>query len=172
MIDLIKTPNIRKYTLIIGFSYIVNALIYYGFSFNMSDFGGNFYITFLLSGLVELPSTFMALFLYKFVPRKRFYVGFMLIIALSAFAVIPSKAEWLKVSLALLGKFAVSISWNVIGLISTELYPTVIRNTGKGVIGVVARIGSISAPFMGDLVRDSSLCYHSRLHKLPNLKRE
>ena len=67
----------------------------------------------------------------------------MFVIAVSAIAVIPSESEALKVMFALIGKYAVSTSWSEIAICSSELYPTVIRNTGSGADGVVARTGSI-----------------------------
>ena len=76
----------------------------------------------------------------------------MFLLAFSCFAVIPSKAEWLKVTFALIGKYAVSTSWSIHSIQSSEIYPTIIRNTGLGVGSVVARIGSMSSPFMGNLV--------------------
>ena len=134
------------------YSWVVNALIYYGFSFNMSDFGGNFYITFLLSGLVELPSQILSALFLRFIGRRNLFSIFMFLTAGSCFAAIPSRAEWLKVMFALLGKFSVSSSWNVMSIHGQELYPTVLRHIGMGASSVAGRIGSISGPFMKNLV--------------------
>jgi hypothetical protein len=153
ILDLFKTPKLRKYTLILWYAGIVNALVYYGFSFNMSDFGGNFYITFLLSGLVELPSALITALGLKYIGRRKLFSGFMFLITVSTLAIIPSKTTVFKVTFALLGKFAVTSAWHVTGLHGPELFPTVIRHTGVGFCSVVARIGSISAPYMKDLVR-------------------
>ncbi|CAG2183248.1 unnamed protein product, partial [Oppiella nova] len=51
--DLLRTPNLRKYSLVFGFSWLVIGLVYYGFSLNMADFGGNVYISFLMGGLTS-----------------------------------------------------------------------------------------------------------------------
>ena len=123
----------------------------------MSDFGGNFYITFLLSGVVELPNHLITPLLLKFFGRKTLYIFFMFILAFSAFAVIPSKAEWLKITFVLIGKFSVSTSWCIFGIQSSEIFPTIVRNTGLGVLSVVARIGSMSAPFMSNLVNKQNI---------------
>ncbi len=153
ILDLFKTPKLRKYTLIFWYSWIVNALVYYGFSLNMSDFGGNFYITFLLSGLVELPSALISTLGLKYIGRRKLFSFFMLLITLSTLAVIPSKTTAFKVTFALLGKFAVTSSWNVMAIHGPEVFPTVIRHTGLGSCSVIGRIGSISAPHMKNLVR-------------------
>ncbi len=153
ILDLFKTPKLRKYTLILWYSWTVNALVYYGFSLNMSDFGGNFYITFLLSGLVELPSAFISTLGLKYIGRRKLFSFFMILVTLSTLAVIPSKTTAFKVTFALLGKFAVSSAWIVMGMHGSEVFPTVIRHTGIGSCTVIGRIGSISAPYMKNLVR-------------------
>ncbi len=131
----------------------MNALVYYGFSFNMSDFGGNFYITFLLSGLIELPSSLITALGLRYIGRRKLFSGFMFMITVSTLAVIPSKTSAFKVTFALLGKFAVSSSWNVMFVHGPEIFPTVIRHIGSGSSSVVGRFGSIAAPFMKNLVR-------------------
>ena len=152
ILDLFKTPNLRKITLIFWYESAVNALVYYGFSLNMSDFGGNFYISFLLGGLVEIPSFLLTAFLLRFIGRRKLFAIFMLLTAVSCFAVIPAKEVRLKVMFALLGKFGVNSSLAVMGVHGPEMFPTVLRQTGMGSSSVVARIGSICAPFMKNLV--------------------
>jgi len=120
----------------------------------MSDFGGNFYVTFLLSGLVELPSSLLCAFALRFIGRRKLFAIFMFTITISTLAVIPSKSSVLKVTFALLGKFAVSSSWCVMGIHGPEVFPTVLRHKGHGSCSVVGRIGSIAAPFMKNLVRN------------------
>ncbi len=132
----------------------MNALVYYGFSLNMSDFGGNFYITFLLSGLVELPSKLITVLGLRYIGRRKLYSGFMFLIALSTLSYIPSKEKTtFKLISALVGKFAVTSSWCVLSLHVSEVFPTVIRHIGIGSSSSVGRFGSIAAPFMKNLVR-------------------
>ncbi|CAG2109090.1 unnamed protein product [Medioppia subpectinata] len=157
VIDLVKTPKLRKISLIMWYCYPIHALVYYGLSYNISDFGGNFYVTFLLSGLVGLPSHLIPVPLLRYVGRKKLFAGFMLLTGLSCFAVIPSDREWLTVMFALIGKFGDNTSWNVMSIIAPELYPTVLRQTGMGVSSVIGRLGAISGPFMKDLASNYGL---------------
>ena len=131
---------------------MVLGLVYYGFSLNMSDFGGNFYITFLLSGLVELPSTFISLLTLRYLTRRKQILLFQMIIALSSLAIIPTSDETLKVMFALIGKFAVGSLWWGYEVYVPEVYPTVLRNTGSGLASSFSRLGSMASPFMGVLV--------------------
>ena len=152
VLDLLKRPNLRTITLILWYSWAVNALLYYGISFNMSDFGGNFYITFLLSGLVELPSQLLSALLLRYIGRPKLYALFCALTASSCLAVIPSTSSWLRVTFALIGKFSINSSWIVMSMLGLELFPTILRSTGMGSASVVGRIGSITAPFMKNLV--------------------
>ncbi len=140
-LDLLKTRNMRKISLILWYSLIVLSLTYYGFSFNMSSFGGNFYITFMLSGLIEVPSQPLTALALRFIGRRHVFAMFMLLTAFSSFAVIPATSESLKIIFALLGKFGVNSAWNVWSMQCAELYPTVLRHTGKGVASVVGLFG-------------------------------
>ncbi|CAG2177331.1 unnamed protein product [Oppiella nova] len=99
----------------------------------MSDFGGNFYITFLLSGLVELPSQLLTVVFFRLFGRRLLFSTFLTITCVSCLAIIGSRAEWLTVLLALIGKFGVNSAWNVMAVVGPELYPTVIRHRGMGV---------------------------------------
>ncbi|CAG2109089.1 unnamed protein product, partial [Medioppia subpectinata] len=136
---------------------IVNSLLYYGLSLNMSDFGGNFYITFLLSGIVELPSQLLSPLMLRYMGRRKLYALFTFITGVSCFAIIPVQREWIKVTLALIGKFSVSTSFNVYSIHGPELLPTVLRQRGMGFASFVGRVGSISGPFMKNLAADYGL---------------
>uniref|UniRef100_A0A3B4XPA2 Si:dkey-119m7.4 n=1 Tax=Seriola lalandi dorsalis TaxID=1841481 RepID=A0A3B4XPA2_SERLL len=61
-IDLVRTPKMRKQSLIVFYLWFVNVLVYYGLSLNISDFGMNIYLTQLIFGLVEMPARTITLF--------------------------------------------------------------------------------------------------------------
>jgi OCT family organic cation transporter-like MFS transporter 4/5 len=54
--------------------------------------------------------------------------------------------------MALIGKFAISFTYNGIYIITSELYPTVIRNTSVSISQAVARFGAVIAPSINLLV--------------------
>lgn len=59
---------------------------------------------------------------------------------------------WLMVTLAMTGKFFVSIGFAIIYVYTAEMYPTPVRTIGLGAGSMFARLGSLLAPFVADLV--------------------
>src|SRR6266487_95134 len=58
----------------------------------------------------------------------------------------------IRVTLAMLGKFAITSSFHVICLHASEIFPTTLRQIGVGSCTVAARIGAMIAPFVKELV--------------------
>jgi OCT family organic cation transporter-like MFS transporter 4/5 len=53
LIVLVETPEMRKRTLNIFYSWLVVAMVYYGLSFNSKNLGANRYVSVFVSGFVE-----------------------------------------------------------------------------------------------------------------------
>ena len=56
-------------------------------------------------------------------------------------------------ALSIIGKMFVSGAFEVIYVLSSELFPTVVRNAGMGTSSACARAGSMLAPYIAQLVR-------------------
>jgi MFS transporter, OCT family, solute carrier family 22 (organic cation transporter), member 4/5 len=54
--------------------------------------------------------------------------------------------------MAMIGKFSASSAYATIYMYSTELFPTSVRNSCMGSCSMMARFGSMSAPFVNTLV--------------------
>ena len=52
IIILVETPEMRKRTLNVFYSWLVVAMVYYGLSFNSKNLGGNIYVSSFISGFV------------------------------------------------------------------------------------------------------------------------
>lgn len=59
---------------------------------------------------------------------------------------------WLTVGIAMVGKFLISMTFAIAYLYTAELFPTKVRNLAVGMASTFARIGSISAPYIVDLL--------------------
>jgi OCT family organic cation transporter-like MFS transporter 4/5 len=168
LLDLFCYRNLRKKTLVILFSWFVNSGTYYGLSWNTSNLGGNDYINFLVSGAVEYPGyAFLLLALNRW-GRRAVLCGCMIVggVALLLTSVVPTDTNWLIVTLAMIGKMAITASYGTVYIFSAEQFPTVVRNIGIGAASTSARIGGILAPYfllLGDHWRPLPLLIYGAL---------
>lgn len=51
-----------------------------------------------------------------------------------------------QTAVALVGRFGIAASFNMIFLYTTELFPTIVRSAALGSCSLVARLGGIAAP--------------------------
>ncbi|KAI8482966.1 hypothetical protein Bbelb_392660 [Branchiostoma belcheri] len=150
VLDLVRTANMAKKSLIIFINWAVITMVYYGLSLNTSSLGGDDYINFTVSGLVEFPALAVSMLLVEKWGRRPSHCLFMIGGGLACISVlfVPKDLSIVATVLAMVGKFGISGSFNVIYIWSGELYPTVIRNLGMGVASMWARIGGIVSPFI------------------------
>ncbi|XP_017047182.1 organic cation transporter protein [Drosophila ficusphila] len=148
--DLLRYPNLRRKTLLIFFDWFVNSGVYYGLSWNTNNLGGNQLVNFSISGAVEIPASVLLLFTLNRWGRRSILCGTMLIAGTSLLATIfvPSDMNWLIITLAMVGKLAITSSYGTIYIFSAEQFPTVVRNVGLGASSMVARVGGILAPYL------------------------
>lgn len=69
----------------------------------------------------------------------------------------------------MIGKFLISMTFAIAYLYTAELFPTKVRNVAVGTASTFARIGSMSAPYIVDLLvykKDISVDLFSRKHTL------
>ncbi|XP_033740181.1 organic cation transporter protein-like [Pecten maximus] len=144
-------------TLIIFFNWAVVSMVYYGLSLNTGNLGGDFYVNFLLSGLVEFPAYTLCLVLLDRVGRRILHAACMIlggvacIVTLFPMIYADESLQPITVTLAMLGKVGAAAAFAVIYVWSAELYPTVVRNAGMGASSSCARIGGMIAPYIADL---------------------
>ncbi|KAF5290279.1 hypothetical protein FQR65_LT11613 [Abscondita terminalis] len=148
VLDIFKHRKILIRSLVIFFDWIVNSMTYYGLSWNTSNLGGNDYINFVISGAVEIPAySFLLLTLNRW-GRKYILCGCMVVAGVALLLTMAVPNGWPIITLAMIGKLAITSSYGVVYVFSTEQFPTVIRNAALGVGSMCARIGSISAPLI------------------------
>ncbi|GLG96483.1 GH14183 [Gryllus bimaculatus] len=128
----------------------VNNSTYYGLSWSTSDLGGNNYLNFLISGAVEIPAYIFLLLTLNRWGRKSILCGSMLAggAALLLTIAVPTEEKWLIITLAMVGKLAVTASYGTIYIVTAEQFPTVIRNVALGASSTCARAGGITAPYI------------------------
>lgn len=150
VLDLFRYPNLRNKSLLIFFSWFVNSGTYYGLSWNTNNLGDNDLLNFVISGAVEIPAYSLLLVTLNRWGRRNILCGCMLVAGamLLLTMAVPVEHNWLVVTLAMLGKMAITSSYGTVYIFSAEQFPTPVRNVGLGAASMVARFGGISAPYI------------------------
>ncbi|KAK2817567.1 hypothetical protein Q5P01_025758 [Channa striata] len=147
-LDLIKTPELRKITLISSFFWFAVSLLYYGISFKISGFGVSIYLTQFIYGAIEVPAKILTYFILNWIGRRNGQA--ISLIATGALiginAAIPLELSVLRTCIAVLAKGCSEVAFTTAFLYTAELYPTVLRQRGIGYTSFVCRIGSSLAP--------------------------
>uniref|UniRef100_A0A3B1JJK7 Si:dkey-119m7.4 n=1 Tax=Astyanax mexicanus TaxID=7994 RepID=A0A3B1JJK7_ASTMX len=149
VVDLVRTPQMRKQSLILFYLWFVNVLVYYGLSLNVSDFGMNIYLTQLIFGLVEMPARTITLFTLNR-SRRISQLSFLAVGGLACLLTIfiPQNLPVVRTILAMLGKFGITASLSIVYVYSAEVFPTVVRQNGIGMGSMCARAGGVIAPII------------------------
>ncbi|KAF0023865.1 hypothetical protein F2P81_024495 [Scophthalmus maximus] len=150
LLDLFKTPNMRKHTFILMFNWFTSAVVYQGLIMRVGITGGNVYIDFLIAGLVEFPAAFLILFTIERVGRRVPFAAANIVAGASCFvtALIPDSMFWSKTMVACVGRLGITMAFEMVVFVNTELYPTFVRNLGVSVCSTLCDVGGIVAPFL------------------------
>lgn len=156
---LFETPQLRKRTLNIFFSWLVVAMVYYGLSLNSKNIGGDIYLSMFISGMAEVLACLAIIpALARFGRVKIYSGGFILggicclTVAVILFVVPKDTLVGLVITIAMTGKFLISGTFALSYLYTAELFPTPVRNVAVGGASTFARVGSASAPYIVDIL--------------------
>lgn len=145
-IDLIRTPNMRKKTILICFNWFACGLLYFGLSQYIGQIAGNIYFNVFLSACIATPGFLLTIIFNPLIGRRNTLAIAAILagICLISIAFLP---EW-QIQLTMLAMPAACTAFSTAYLYSGELFPTVIRNNGIGLASTSARIGPMIAPFV------------------------
>ncbi|XP_048366460.1 solute carrier family 22 member 13 [Sphaerodactylus townsendi] len=150
MLDFLKKPHLRKIILIMAWVWFVDSFVYYGVSLHVGNFGLDIYMTQLVFGVVEIPARLSCIFLLHRLGRKKcqaawFLLGGAVCLIIPA---IPKTLPVIVTVLAVTAKAALAASFSTTYVFSTEVFPTVLRQTCLGWCSISSRIGGILAPLV------------------------
>ncbi|XP_012946344.1 organic cation transporter protein [Aplysia californica] len=152
---LFNNPKLCVRWAVIYSNWFVISMTYYGLTLNVSNMGGNIFLNFFLTVIVDfVASTTTGLLAEKF-SRKRFHITVLTIggcaCAASFIPVITGGNKWIVIAVSMVGKMGISSAYFLIYQLTAELFPTTYRAFGLGSSSMVARIGGIASPYIADL---------------------
>ncbi|XP_062892267.1 solute carrier family 22 member 6-A-like [Mobula hypostoma] len=148
--DLFRTPIMRRIsccTMVVWFS---TSFAYYGVSIDLQGFGVNIYLIQLIFGAVDIPAKIVAYLTLRLIGRKFTQVTSLTLAGSTVLAnvIIPEDLQTVRTSLAAFGKGCLAAAFTCCYLYASELYPTVVRQTGLGLGSSMARMGAVVAPII------------------------
>ncbi|EDV90529.1 organic cation transporter protein [Drosophila grimshawi] len=154
IIELFANRNVRKLIFTSYFMFCVTSLSYYVTALNAANLSVSRYLYIIATGVVDIPSYVVPVIMLRFTGR-RITTMFLFIwtgVSLLLVLCVPAGSTTWIVSFAMLGRFGISATYSVVTLYTAELYPTEIRNSALGTCSTWAHVGSISAPYVVDVL--------------------
>uniref|UniRef100_A0A803J8K1 Solute carrier family 22 (organic cation transporter), member 2 n=1 Tax=Xenopus tropicalis TaxID=8364 RepID=A0A803J8K1_XENTR len=149
-LDLVRTPQIRKHTLILMYIWFTCAVVYQGSIMHMGSTAENIYFDFFISALVEFPSAILIIVTVDRVGRRYPWLVCCIITGITCLitAFIPHGYSWLIITLSCVSRMGITVSYEMVCLVNAELYPTFIRNLGIMVCSSMCDLGGVITPFI------------------------
>ncbi|XP_062053751.1 solute carrier family 22 member 20 [Lepus europaeus] len=153
VLDLFRTPAIRKVTCCLVGVWFSNSVAYYGLAMDLHKFGLNLYLVQALFGIIDIPAMLLATITMIYVGRRATVASFLIVAGLTVIAnmFVPEAMQTVRTAQAALGKGCLASSFICVYLFTGELYPTEIRQMGMGFASVSARLGGLAAPLLTTL---------------------
>ncbi|XP_059610037.1 organic cation transporter protein-like [Phlebotomus argentipes] len=148
VLDLFRTPRLRKITIVLVLIWMAISLVFDGHVRNVGSLGLDIFFTFTVAAATEFPAdTLLTLTLDRW-GRRWLACGTMVFSGVFSLLATVVPIGVYSATLAILGRFAVNISYNIGLQYAAELLPTVVRAQGIAFIHIMGYVASIVAPFV------------------------
>lgn len=126
------------------------AHTFFGVNQYIGRLQGNLYINVMLSALFLVPGLVLVVFAALYLKRKISVITSFTVAATSLLIIIalPEDASSAILAFAIIGQIGAYTSFVQTYLFTSEIFPTVIRNSALGCASVFARLGGFIAPFV------------------------
>ncbi|XP_047679305.1 solute carrier family 22 member 9-like [Prionailurus viverrinus] len=148
--DIFCTPTLRRRICLMSFVRFAVYMSFYGLILHIQQIGSNVFLSQVLFGLVNIPSSYIAVLALNYIGRRICQMIFFSFLGISILITtfLPKEMQTLRLSLSSLGvgvSAAAVVSSSIHG---NELMPTIIRATVTGILGIAAYIGAALSPLL------------------------
>nr|XP_049696746.1 organic cation transporter protein [Helicoverpa armigera] len=125
-----------------------STFVNYGMTITSVSLEGNMYLNYALMTLIELPGSFIAMYvLMKFKRKFPLITSFLLA---GVFCIgqpfLPTNMVWLSITMFMVSKLMATLYFTITYMYTSELFPTYTRNSMHALCSSLGRVGSIVAP--------------------------
>jgi len=159
LLDVYRDPSLFKDCMLLYWLWFTMSFIGYGFALNIGDLGGNLFVNAFVASAGGMVAKGLLIYIVDRFTRKRL-LFFAYLAGTGAFFVMAMVTNLPHVYMticAFIGSSAIAIIIIVSYIVGTEIFPTTVRQTTMGSCGFVSRFGSISAPFMREVVSSGNI---------------
>lgn len=152
--NLFSSPKLALKSVIQGYAWFVNGLIFYGISFAADDLGGSVYVNFVILVAADLPGTIISIYSCNAFGRKKNVILTMFVSCIACFGIAfvedtgISSTRTAKVACDFFGKLFIMISYVSCYTWSVEIFETAVRGKGMGYLQVLQRLGAAASPWV------------------------
>ena len=159
--DLLRYGKVAMITTSQGLLWMTSAVIYYTLGLESSSIGGDMYLVFIYSQLAEIPSNLVTIFCCDFFGRKKTILGSLLVAGVFTACISIQVGDAhdryiFNLTMAILAKFFVTVTYNGTYVWAFEVFPTVVRSQGVGFCSICERIGGLVAPYFVGVLQEAN----------------
>ncbi|XP_067947492.1 organic cation transporter protein-like [Watersipora subatra] len=147
LFTLFKGVNVRKKTIIVCVQWFGVSIVFFGMTFNVANLTGNIFTNNYLLQAVSMLQ-FVGIWYLRLGRRPAISSTFLIAAVVSA--IIPVFAAFdinaAVIAMSMIGKLLIDMSFQMIYIITAEIYPTTERVTALGLGSSLARAGAALAP--------------------------
>ncbi|XP_078516990.1 solute carrier family 22 member 6-B-like isoform X2 [Lissotriton helveticus] len=150
LVHLFRSTIMCRITCCITFAWFATSFAFFALAMDLQKFGLSIYLVQVIFGVIDIPFKLLASLGVTYIGR-RFSQASCLILAgllILASIAVPEDMHGLQITLTVLGKGSLASSILCAYVYSTELFPTVIRQTGMGFTQMMFRFGAMVSPLL------------------------
>ncbi|XP_045770182.1 carcinine transporter-like [Maniola jurtina] len=148
VVDLFKTPRLRRHSILLVIIWMSIAMVFDGHVRNVGSLGLDIFMTFTVATATEFPADILLIMVLDVMGRRWLAFGSMVMSGLFSFLATTVPLGIPSASLAIVGRFAVNISYNIGMQYAAELLPTVVRAQGLALIHISGYVATILVPYI------------------------
>ncbi|CAK1546443.1 unnamed protein product [Leptosia nina] len=146
--DLFKSPRLRRHSLLLLVIWMSIAMVFDGHVRNVGSLGLDMFVTFTIATATEFPADILLILTLDIIGRRWLAFGSMVLSGLFSFLATTVPFGLPSASLAIVGRFAVNISFNIGMQYAAEILPTVVRAQGLALIHITGYVATILVPYI------------------------